>query len=285
MKINNLLSKLEKPALYEKGTHLMWSDPWISEQLQETHLDPELDLATRKESSIKRTIDWILSQSKSAPGSERKSILELGCGPGLYTERLAAMGHSVAGVDISRRSLRTARERAEKKGLSIEYRQSSYLELDPETDNYDLIYLIYTDICVLNPGEMALLVKWVHKALKPGGLFLFDVNNAIRMEEKVGSRNWDVSEKGFWSDSPYLSLSDSIPYLEDKTILEQHLVITDAETRIYRFWMRFFDRESLTDLLTPLGFEGLVFFDDILEEGGLWNGDNILFCRAAKERS
>lgn len=280
MILNDIITKTKRPALYEKGTHIMWTDPYISEQLQKAHLDPDFDRATRKESSIKRTIDWITEQTESKQGPLK--ILELGCGPGLYTERLASLGHNVTGVDFSERSLQTARCRAEERNLSVEYICGSYLELDFGTDMYDLIFIIYTDFCVLNPEEQTIFLKSVFNALKQGGIFLFDVNSAIRMEEKVGTRSWEADQKGFWSDRPYLALHDSIAYPDDKAILEQHLVITDEETRIYRFWMRFFDSEDIRTLLKPLGFGNFEFFNDVLEEDGLWNGDNILFCKTVK---
>jgi len=280
MNLKDIITNVNKPSLYEKGTHNMWTDPYISEQLQEVHLNPEFDLASRKVTSIESTVKWILEQSSSIV--EPMTILELGCGPGLYTERIAALNHNVTGIDFSNRSLQTARQRAQKSGLTIEYICGNYLELDLGMDKYDLIFIIFTDFCVLNPVEQDVLLKSIFQALKKGGLFLFDVNHPIRIEQKVGIRSWEAEEKGFWRDRPYLSLHDSFPFLEDKAILEQHLVLTEEECRIYRFWTRFFDDEDLKSLLAPHGFEGFEFFTDILEDDGLWNGDNVLFCKAVK---
>jgi SAM-dependent methyltransferase len=280
MNLKHIITNVNKPSLYEKGTHIMWTDPYIAEQLQEAHLNPNFDLASRKETSIERTIKWIFEQSNSIPGP--MTILELGCGPGLYTEKLAAFNHNVVGVDFSKRSIQTARQRAEESKLSIEYICGSYLELDLGIDMYDLIYIIFTDFCVLNPEEQKILLTSIYRAMKKGGLFLFDVNHPIRIEQKVGIRSWEAVEKGFWCDKPYLELHDSFPYLEEKAILEQHLVLTEEESRIYRFWTRFFDDEDLKDLLAPFGFGEFEFFNDILEDDGLWNGDNVLFCKTVK---
>ncbi|HOJ15222.1 MAG TPA: class I SAM-dependent methyltransferase, partial [Deltaproteobacteria bacterium] len=41
-------------------------------------------------------------------GNER--ILDLGCGPGLYTKRLSDAGYDVTGMDYSRRSIAYAKE-------------------------------------------------------------------------------------------------------------------------------------------------------------------------------
>ena len=38
---------------------LMRTDPYISKQLLEIHLNPELDLTSRKINSIEATVEWI----------------------------------------------------------------------------------------------------------------------------------------------------------------------------------------------------------------------------------
>jgi len=84
MKIADLVAKTERPKLYEKGTSFMWTDKHISKQLLDVHLNPDIDLASRKKSSIEKTVDWILDTQR---GKGILNILDLGCGPGLYTER------------------------------------------------------------------------------------------------------------------------------------------------------------------------------------------------------
>ena len=79
MKITDILSKLNKPELYEKGSSFMWNDEHISKQLLDIHLNPDLDLGRRKRTSINKTVDWILERQNK----ERLEILDLGCGPGL----------------------------------------------------------------------------------------------------------------------------------------------------------------------------------------------------------
>lgn len=280
MNFKEIFTYIKKPELFSKGTHFMWSDPHMSRQLQEVHLNPELDLASRKPESIDRTISWMLEQQ---PGSKDSlNILELGCGPGLYTQRLAAMGHRVTGVDISGQSLQTARERAETRKLDIRYIQGSYLEWEPEESAYDMVYIIYCDFGVLDPEEQKVFLASVFRALKPGGRFFFDVLRDIRREEKRGTRNWEEAEEGFWSPEPYIVLHDSIPFPEAKAFLEQHVVLTEGETRCYRFWQRFYNEEDLLKLLDSAGFINLSFDTSVLPEDGLWNGDNVLFCHAEK---
>jgi len=88
MKISNIHNKTIKPKLYEKGNAVMWTDKHISKQLLNVHLNSEIDLGSRKTETIDSTIEWILANIET----KQLNILDLGCGPGLYSEKLAQMG-------------------------------------------------------------------------------------------------------------------------------------------------------------------------------------------------
>ena len=85
MKIMDIIKNTSKPGLYTKGTSVMWTDEYISRQLLDIHLNKEVDLGSRKEETIKSTVEWILENVDK----EQLNILDMGCGPGLYTELLA----------------------------------------------------------------------------------------------------------------------------------------------------------------------------------------------------
>jgi SAM-dependent methyltransferase len=75
--------------------------------------------------------------------------------------------------------------------------------------------LIYTDFGVLIPGDREILLQNIYKALKPGGLFIFDVINAKKVAQKFQeTRNWTFETSGFWKDGPYLELGSGYHYPE-----------------------------------------------------------------------
>lgn len=158
----------------------MWTDEYISKQLLEIHLDPAIDLASRKKQSIDKTIEFI-SQFCNKPTLR---ILDLGCGPGLYAERLAELGHKVTGIDFSERSIKYASSQAKSKGLSVDYICMDYLNIEYQ-DEFDIVLLIYTDFGVLIPTDRKRLLANVHNALKLNGIFIFDVINKINLEQKI----------------------------------------------------------------------------------------------------
>jgi 2-polyprenyl-3-methyl-5-hydroxy-6-metoxy-1,4-benzoquinol methylase len=279
MRLGEIIRWAGKPSLYAPGTAFMWDDLHIGQYLLKTHLDPNVDLASRKATSIQKTVDWLLSEY---PESGQK-ILDLGCGPGLYASALASKGHHVTGFDISPVSIAYAKGDAAKKNLPIHYVQANYLEADLGEGLYDLIVMIYTDLGVLNPGQRDTLLGKVFKALKPGGVFIFDVLNDRDFRSKVSPASWDSQKEGFWRPTPYLALSNSHLYEEEKVILYQHIVMGEEdECSVYRFWTHFYSNEDIRGFLTPLGFKDMTFREDVLPSADQWNGNNVTFCRAVK---
>lgn len=281
MKITDIILKSEKPTIYEKGNSFMWTNEHISKQLLQVHLNPEINLASRKLSSIQKTADWIIESQKE---TNKLNILDLGCGPGLYSEIFAQKGHAVTGVDISKNSIDYAKKSAKDKGLEIEYINASYLDLELEKDKYDLVILIYTDLGVLSPQDRDVLLKMIYKNLKPGGIFIFDVLKDNALDQKLTPKSWEVAKSGFWKNSPYVALSESILYKEEKVILYQHLIVdSDDNVETYRFWTHFFNDKSLKQILEKYGFVNIIHRDDILPKDDIWNGDNVIFTLSSKK--
>ncbi|WP_346860542.1 methyltransferase domain-containing protein [uncultured Draconibacterium sp.] len=279
MKLDSILSKSQKPAIYEKGTAVMWTDEYISEQLLAVHLNAEIDLASRKKETIIQTVEWILSKVQD----KKSDILDLGCGPGLYAGLLAEKGCKVTGVDFSKSSIEYAKKQAREQQQNITYIHSNYLDLKLDDNTFDLVILVYTDFGVLHPEEQQQLLRIIYRVLKPGGVFIFDVLNDVSLEQKITPKNWELATNGFWKPEPYLALSESFLYEKEKVILYQHLVLDEKEQLdVYRFWTHFFSRADLAKLLTESGFEEYDFFEDVLLEENLFSGKNVTFTVAGK---
>lgn len=273
----NKLSK--KPELYEKGTSVMWTDPYISKKLLELHINPGHDVASRSRAKIEKITRWILEKSNK-PGMK---ILDLGCGPGLYAEILAERGHQITGIDFSENSIRYAAGRAKEKKLDIQYRQGNYLEVDIG-QAYDLVILIYFDFCALIPQERDPLLKKIFRALKPGGFFIFDVVNEKNLDKKIIPQSWDVQHSGFWKNMPYLALNNGYHYPEDRVWANHHLVIGEDDTiDTYIFWNHYYEIKDLVPLLESAGFTDIQDNNKVLPESDdCWTGENVTFYSARK---
>lgn len=278
MNIRKLTKTAQKPEIYTQGSALMWVDEYISTQLLETHLSQDIELASRKETTISSTIEWILNK---VPG-DRLNILDLGCGPGLYAEKLAEHGHIVTGIDFSSNSIQYARESASRKKLAISYIQQNYLELKVES-KYDLILLIFTDFGVLTPDQRKIILGNIHRALKPGGRFLFDVLNENSEVNHSGSKSWELSKSGFWRNNPYLAITESFYYEKEKVTLSQHIIIEENErTEVYRFWIHTFSHTDLDEIISSSDFSTTKCYDSIIPDSKMCSSKSVTFCIATK---
>ncbi|WP_319579279.1 class I SAM-dependent methyltransferase [uncultured Methanospirillum sp.] len=278
MNISNLLSLTCAPELYEPGTHLMWDDHYISEQLLHIHLDQSTDAASRRITTVTKTVRWIESHLEKS-----SMILDLGCGPGLYDEFLTELGHTVTGVDYSHRSIEYAKSQAAEKGLEITYLNQDYLNMTLD-NRFDLVIMIYCDFSVLIPGNRDRLLHHIVNLLNPGGLFIFDILNEHSPEiMNIGKKDWDVSEQGFWRPYPYLALSQSFHYPDQHVILEQHAVCSDQSCpEIYRFWNHYYQTEEMKSILKTAGFSEVRTSDQVLPDDAVGQNKMVTFYTAQK---
>ncbi len=278
MNIQKLLKATGKPEIYTKGTAEMWSDEHISKFLLKTHLSQETDLASRNKTVIKDTVDKILNMCNK----ENMNILDLGCGPGLYAELLSKKGHKVTGIDFSKRSIEYAEKEAENENLDIKYIHKNYLDIDFENE-FDLVIIIYCDFGVLVPSERKILLKNIYRALKPGGLFVFDALNENIIKNRAFSKNWEIEESGFWKDKPYVNFTDSYHYENEKVILDQYTICDKEENiEVYRMWNHYFSDEYIKPELLEKCFKNYERYENFLSGEFKWNRENVSFFKVEK---
>lgn len=239
------------PPLFAPGEPLFWADPHISKGLLDAHLSPQTDAASRRPGTIEQTVRWLMTRFKPGPGDQ---VLDLGCGPGLYAERLARAGLHVTGIDFSPRSLDYARQSASRQKLLITYRCENFLALD-DFEQYALALQIYGELSVFAPDVLADLLRRVYRALLPGGWFVFDVSTAQHSARYRTLDRWSAVESGFWKPEPYLLLERSYHYPDAQAHVDQYVVITaDGTVSIYRNWFVDYTRASITAALEGAGF-------------------------------
>ncbi|PKO14045.1 MAG: class I SAM-dependent methyltransferase [Chloroflexi bacterium HGW-Chloroflexi-10] len=248
--INELKKLQEKPPLFAPGEPEFWTDPYISKQMLAYHLDQNSDAASRKGETIQRTVDWIVSFLGIKEGN---SLIDLGCGPGLYTSRFAKYGLKVTGVDFSQNSINYAINSAHQQGLEITYRCQDYLQLTDEAQ-YDAALLIYGDFCPLSPEKRTTLLANVQRLLKPGGFFVLDVTTPF-LRKYAGLKNgWYAAGSGFWKPTAHLVLEQGFDY-EGDVYLDQYIVVEEnAKVTVYRNWFQDYTADRIRAELQSNGF-------------------------------
>ena len=150
---------------------------------------------------------------------------DFGCGPGLYTTRLAQKLADVTGIDFSKRSIRYAREIATGEGLSIRYVNGNYLEFETG-DRFDLILMIMCDFCALSPAQRRRMLKKFHMMLQPGGSVLLDVYSLSAFDKREEAAVYEFNLlNGFWSPKKYYGFLNTFKYMEEKVVLDQYTIM------------------------------------------------------------
>jgi SAM-dependent methyltransferase len=180
----------------------------------------------------------------------------------------------VTGLDISRSSIAYAKAEAERLHLAIDYRRMDFLDMDFKGE-FDLALQIYGEICVFSPAERDLVLDKVFAALKPGGLFIFDVTTP-HFEAHLSGRSWQALKSGFWKPYPHLVLEQGYDYEDGMLHLDQYAIFDEkGKMDLCRIWTQHFSPESICDLLEAHGFEIVSLHGDLTGaplDDGEWIG-------------
>lgn len=261
-KLQNIDSR---PAPFEFYTaDDLWTDEYTSRQMLAYHLDPSTDLASRKAGFIDQSVDWITNRYNLHPG---KSVIDFGCGPGLYTNRLAKTGAGITGVDFSGRSIEYAQKTAKEAGLSVDYIHQNYLDFNSPV-RFDLILMIFCDFCALSPVQRKVMLAKFANLLNPGGHILLDVCSLWAFEQRKESSTFERNLlNGFWSAREYFGFLHVYKYEDVKVMLDKYTIIEGNRTRTVYNWLQYYSPESIHKEFQENGLKVIGLF------GGVAGGD------------
>lgn len=149
--------------------------------------------------------------------SDAAQVLDLCCGSGKIAKLLAAQGFKVTGVDASQAMLERARRRAPHATFicsrieDLRFTKSSKLNAEAllNAEAFDAAICIFDSLNhLLDVRTLEAALRKVSRALKPGGLFIFDVNTEaafhLRWQEHfnlIGAREVVVVQGVYDSDA------------------------------------------------------------------------------------
>ncbi len=114
--------------------------------------------------------DWFLSHLHGAG-----TVLDLGCGTGVFSVALAARGVAVVGVDPAAAMLAIARARPGADGVCWINAAAQGLDLGRRFDA--VVMTGHAFQTLLTPADRAACLATIARHLEPGGRFLFDSRN------------------------------------------------------------------------------------------------------------
>jgi SAM-dependent methyltransferase len=221
----------------------LWTDEHTSARMLAFHLDENVDLSSRKTAFIERSVEWLSSHLDIRTGV---SVIDFGCGPGLYTSRLARTGAEVTGIDFSARSIAYAREQAKAMGMDINYLHQDYLDFSTD-QRFDVILMIFCDLCALSPVQRKILLGKFHSILKPGGRIVLDVHSQAAFDQRKEGASYELNLlDGFWSAEPYYGFLNTFKYDEEKVTLDKYTIVERTKTKVIYNWLQYFSMENLS---------------------------------------
>ena len=250
----------QRPEPFSRYTTMeLWTRPHLAQQMLSFHLNQETDLASRRFETIDQVVKWIDSQLHLSG----KSMCDLGCGPGLYAQRFSDKGADVTGVDISALSLEYADLKARENEQSIRYIHADYLVDDLPT-GFDIVTLIYTDLCVLSPEQRTILLGRMREMLNVDGQIVIDVAG---MGLLTGKEEYTLIEdqlmNGFWAKGDYVGIQRTFVYPDERLSLDRYLIAEPNETWQIFNWYQHYTPESLQAELRRAGFADVKMVGDL----------------------
>lgn len=209
-------------------------------------------------------------------------VLDVACGTGEFSVRLAEKGYSVTGVDLSDEMLAIAKVKADQYGVAIPFYQQNMIELDMG-QQFDSIVIFCDSLNYLHTeSDVQSTFQRVYEQLKQGGLFMFDVHSLFKMEHVFAGQTFaDVQEEVsyIWN-----SFEGAEPFSVEHELT--FFVKEEDSDRYDRFdedhYQRTYDMQTYTKWLEEAGFTVKEVLADLEDRVPAEDSERILFV-AIKE--
>jgi SAM-dependent methyltransferase len=253
VKLIDIINRSSPPLPWAEGDNIPWNEPGFSRRMLKEHLSQSHDAASRRFPIIDQHVDWI---HRHLLAQHPARILDLACGPGFYSSRLAALGHTCYGIDYSPASIEYAVSTAQAESLACTYlckdiRQAEY------TPEVNLVMLIYGEFNVFRPQDAKNILAKAWQSLEPGGILLLEPHTFSQVKQ-MGQKplSWYSSSSGIFSDQPYLVLQQN-HWDDEQCVTTTRYYVIDAKTAdVTRFAQSFqaYQDAEYKQLLSDSGF-------------------------------
>ena len=266
MELSKILSRQIPPKPWAEGEKIPWNEPEFSKRMLKEHLSQDHDAASRRFEIIDRHVDWIHNDVLNGKPAR---ILDLGCGPGFYTSRLARLGHTCVGIDFSPASIEYAAEQAAAEELTCTYHHAD-IRTAEFGRGFDLVMSIYGELNVFRKTEAAHILAKAHQALNLEGKLVLEPHSfdkVLRYGQEEST--WYASQGGLFSEAPHLGLQESFWDEEEKVAIYRiYIIDTDSGTvTCHSSSTQAYTIEEYQSLLEGQGFGEIQIFPALGETG------------------
>ena len=224
------------------------------------------------------TVSQVLSYLLTRYGKSRGLLLDLACGTGSVSVRMAQKGYEVIGVDLSPEMLSEAQNKAYSAGQNI-------LFLCQDMTALDLYGTVDAAVCTLDglchlPDEESVFaaLQKVSLFMNPGGVFLFDVNSVYKHRAVLGNNTFVYDTDDVYCVWQNTLLSDGVTVQMDLDFFEPVSDAGDYVRQSERFTERAYPKETLEAMLKKAGFTVLDVFDGYSGKPAHDTSERLLFA-------
>ncbi len=280
MKLEDIINRNIKLESFLETESIPWDRKDFSERMLKEHLSQSHDMCSRREIIIKNQVEWI---HKSILNEKHSKILELGCGPGFYTNSLSELGHKCKGIDFAPASIEYANKRAVELNLDCEYVLNDLRTVE-YGDDIDLILMLFGDFQSQNKEDALKILCKVFHALNSKGLLLLELIPYEKLIEIGKSKaTWSTKNEGIFSDEPHILLNDYIWDEQNEITTRRYYIIDAATSQVEKYsnHLQAYTSKEIDNLLKKGGFTIIKSFDTI---GNLKDDTGLnLYCVLAEK--
>ena len=212
-----------------------------------------------QETPYDKWTDYILEIWKKAEHMP-KLVLDLACGTGSMTVRLAEKGYEMIGIDISEQMLAVAEEKSRGAGILYICQDMSEFELYGTVDS--IVCMCDSVNYLTEETEIVNLFKLVKNYLNPGGYFIFDINTEYRFKNVLADNVYSA----VLEDAAYIWENC---YYEDEGVNEYNAAFfTKTESGLYRRYdechvEKAYSIEKIKNYVESAGLEIAGIYDEL----------------------
>lgn len=270
--MNYNIELLKKPYPFASGNMTLWENAYIAKNVLKKHLDKSIDSGSRKWNTILNTVEWICKQKPDA-----SSVLDIGCGPGLYARLFYNYGILYTGIDISPYQIEYAKHSNSQLKDSVSFYMADLMKWE-YTKKYDIVLLLYGIYSFFPRNERVDVLKKIRKSLSSQGCVVIEVFTSNHYAKRREEKDWIYIEKnGFWSKKPHLELNAFYRFDDMDLVLIQAAVI-NKQIMVWNSWIQTFSKETLEEELKEAGFRFFEFYGSCTGETLKKDSEVICVC-------
>ncbi len=221
-------------------------------------------------------------------GRQIGTLLDVSIGSGNLTLPLAELGVELYGSDLSEQMLERCREKAGKRGVSIDLQVSDFRQMDNRFDRtFDCVASTGNSIPYVTNDEVPGVLAQMDRLVRPGGYLYVDIRNWDRILET--KQRFYLYNPTFLDHDVRMNLVQVWDHHEDGSMTFNLLYTFERGNKIFQkeiFEEHYFPlkRRILLNSLERLGYGGIklfclpAFLEDVKPEEADW------YCVLAQKR-